>query len=383
MKNNETNNHPRKGSISLIDKIGSLCVLFSSLFLINLSATPILKFYRGDLQIDISALIPDIILLIIGIIALRIGIRLMKKSILFEQLLDLGFEEGIYSRLAPVVSEIAKAQAELKDVHERLDTMNLNIDNLRKRSVEIKVGDSSAFGVDISAQVSRFLRLVLLMNASLGAFIYLLYFTRESTPTILTFLFIIWWLEITSDFNLWNKSSAYIWVFFPILTIPITAILSAIIFGHDLLIGLMMLTLVVYSISYYTWSRYVVEGMLPFNINVVLSEFQKSDSKSIKIITKLGRKKSVVSSVFFRHRLQIQKGSIILSLILFIIAVFAFLVDNTLIPISWKQSHLPGFMASFDSQILAGLASLILFILWRKSKNFDDEIRNDLIDSEI
>ena len=286
MKNNETNNHPRKGSISLIDKIGSLCVLFSSLFLINLSATPILKFYRGDLQIDISALIPDIILLIIGIIALRIGIRLMKKSILFEQLLDLGFEEGIYSRLAPVVSEIAKAQAELKDVHERLDTMNLNIDNLRKRSVEIKVGDSSAFGVDISAQVSRFLRLVLLMNASLGAFIYLLYFTRESTPTILTFLFIIWWLEITSDFNLWNKSSAYIWVFFPILTIPITAILSAIIFGHDLLIGLMMLTLVVYSISYYTWSRYVVEGMLPFNINVVLSEFQKSDSKSIKIITK-------------------------------------------------------------------------------------------------
>lgn len=360
------------GTFSTLDKIGSVCLLLASLFLINSSGTHVIEFLRGDVQVDIPVIIPDIIFLIIGIIALIVSIRMIKKSIVFEQFLDMGFEEGIYARFQPVLREIASSQSETKRVNERLDTMNHNINNLRKRSVELKVGNSNAFGVDISAQISRFLRLVLLINITLAVFIYLLTFTREFTPTLLTVMFIIWWLEITYDFNLWHRSSAYIWVFFPLLTIPVTAILSAIIFGHDLLIGVMMLVLALYSTAYYTWSRYIVEGMLPFDINVILSEFKRADSKSADRTEWLSNKKGILIDIFFKHRLRIQKASIIFSVVLFDIAVYAFLVDNNYIPIPWNQSFLPGFMAALDSQILTGLASVLLFVLWRKTKKIND-----------
>ena len=372
LENQETNMElPKKPTFSIFDKIGSICIFFASLFLIYTSGTLVFQFFNGDLDVDLQNIIINAIFLSIGIIALLISIRFIKKSILYEQLLDLGFEDGIYTRFEPILQEIVKAQIEMKDIYERIDAMNMNIENLRKRSVEIKMGDSSAFGIDISAQISRFLRLVLLVNITLAAFIYLLYFTREFTPTLLTFLFIVWWLEITFEFNLWHKSSAYIWVFFPILTIPITAILSAVIWGHDLLIGSMMLTLAVYSIAYYSWSRYIVEGMLPFNINVVISEFQKSESSSAKLITEIASKKSTITNILINNRLRIHKSSIYLSLLFFVTTLFSFLVDNALIPISWKQSHLPGFMASIDSQILTGIISLVLFILWKKTKNID------------
>lgn len=361
-----------KGTFSTLDKIGSVCLLLASLFLINSSGTPIIEFLRGEIQLDILVIIPDIIFLIIGIFALIVSIRMIKKSIVFEQFLDMGFEEGIYARFEPILREIASAQSETKVINERLDTMNLNIDKLRKRSVELKFGNSNAFGIDISAQISRFLRLVLLINITLAVFIYLLTFTREFTPTLLTVMFIIWWLEITYDFNLWHRNSAYIWVFFPVLTIPVTAILSAIILGHDLLIGVMMLVLAAYSTAYYSWSRYVVEGMLPFDINIILSEFQRSDRKSADWIKWLAGKKGIMIDLFFKHRLRIHKASIILSVIFLDIAVYAFLVDSNFIPISWKHSLLPGFMAALDSQILTGLASMLLFILWRKTKTSNE-----------
>jgi hypothetical protein len=361
-----------KGTFSTLDKIGSVCLLLASLFLINSSGTPIIEYLRGDIKVDIPVILPDIIFLIIGIFALIVSIRMIKKSIVFEQFLDMGFEEGIYARFEPILREIANAQSETKVINERLDNMNLNIDKLRKRSVELKLGNSNAFGIDISAQISRFLRLVLLINITLAVFIYLLTFTREFTPTLLTVMFIIWWLEITYDFNLWHRNSAYTWVFFPVLTIPVTAILSAIILGHDLLIGVMMLVLAAYSIAYYSWSRYVVEGMLPFDINIILSEFQRSDRKSADWIKWLAGKKGIMIDLFFKHRSRIHKASIILSVIFIYIAVYAFLVDNNFIPISWKQSLLPGFMAALGSQILTGLASMLLFILWRKTKTSNE-----------
>ncbi len=108
------------------------------------------------------------------------GINLAKRTIVLEQLIDMGFENGIYSRLEPLLREVAGSQVTLSKMEENLKSMNLNISRLRKQSVEFKIPGSSAFGIDISAEVSRFLRLVILINITLAAFIFLLNFTRST-----------------------------------------------------------------------------------------------------------------------------------------------------------------------------------------------------------
>ncbi len=261
-----------KTGISLLEKFSIIFLIFTALYLIYLYFMPVIDVLSGK-EFNAQDFILNLTILIIGFCALWGGITLAKKTIAMEQLIDMGFENGVYNRLEPVLEEIAGTQVVFNKMDERLNNMNINMDRLRKRSVELKIpGTEPAFGIDIAAEISRFLRLIILINITLVAFIFLLNFTRSYTPFIMTMLFIIWWLEITYEYTLWEKISAYYWVFFPILTIPITTILGDIMYGSGILIGSMGILLAIYISAYYTWSKYIIEGILPFDLNKPISK---------------------------------------------------------------------------------------------------------------
>ena len=260
-----------KKGISLFEKFSILFSLFMALYIIYSYYAPVIDVLSGK-EFNAQDFIENLTIVIIGLCALWGGITLAKRTIVMEQLIDMGFENGVYNRLEPVLEEIAASQVVFNKMDERLNNMNINMDRLRKRSVELKIpGAEPAFGIDIAAEISRFLRLIILINITLVAFIFLLNFTRSYTPFIMTIMFVVWWLEITYEYTLWEKSSAYYWIFFPILTIPITTILGDIMYGSGILIGSMGILLALYVSAYYTWSKYIIEGILPFDLNKPIS----------------------------------------------------------------------------------------------------------------
>lgn len=260
-----------KQGISLLEKFSITFLIFTALYLVYLYFMPVMDVVSGK-EFRPQDFIMDLTSLIIGFCALWGGITLAKRTIAMEQLIDMGFENGVYNRLEPVLQEIAASHNVFTKMDERLNNMNINVERLGKRSVELKIpGSGSAFGIDIAAEISRFLRLIVLINITLAVFIYLLNFTRSYTPFIMTMLFVVWWLEITYEYKLWERSSAYWWGFFPILTIPITTILGDIMYGSGILIGGMGILLAVYVSAYYTWSKYIIEDILPFDLNKPIS----------------------------------------------------------------------------------------------------------------
>lgn len=209
------------------------------------------------------------VLLLIGTGSLFGSIRFIKKSVLFEQLLDLGFEKGIYTRLEPILNDIVESQVSMNDVADQLKYMNTNIYRLQKRSHSASTG---AGVVDVREEIFRFLRLVLLINVSLAVFIYLLRAYGSVIPYAMAMLFILWWAEITFEFRMWENSWVWVWVFVPILTIPITTILADLLYGDAILVAAMSVVLVIYVVAYYTWGRYLVERTLPFGISGIAKE---------------------------------------------------------------------------------------------------------------
>ncbi len=315
-----------------------------AIFLIYSSFTPVIDALSGR-EFEQQSFIVNLTVLLIGICALWGGISLVKKAIVMEQLIDMGFENGIYSRLEPLLREVAGSQVTLSKMEEQLNSMNLNISRLRKQSVELKIpGSDSALVIDISAEVSRFLRYVILINITLVAFLFLLNFTRSYTPLLLTILYVLWWLEITYEYNLWHKSSAWYWVFLPILLIPITTILGDILYGSEVLIGGMGIGLAIYAGAYFTWSKYIIEGMLPFNLNEVIPK----DNKSLSYL------------VSFKEYLVLKRQIIAVSLIACSIIFLSLLILQIISINFFELKWLPRF--SIDQLFFMGILSIIFYL---------------------
>lgn len=260
----------------LVDKLGMISMFLSAIYLIYLSAPALIDHLTGD--IEDPNFLNNLVILTLGIGVLYSTFAFYRRIVFIEYSINAGFEQVIYPRLEPVLKEVAGVQVGLDEMRDRVDMVNLNIDQLR-RSIPIRSNDSNVSAPNIIS----FLRAVVLVNICTGAFLFLLQYTRGYVPYALTIMYVLWWLEITYEFNLWHVSKAWGWVFPPILLVPTLSILMDIIYGADKLIGLMALGLVIYSFAYYTWCLYRVEQALPFDLHLRLRQIkdrrQKKKSK--------------------------------------------------------------------------------------------------------
>ncbi len=290
------------------------------------------------------------ILLLIGTGSLFGSIQFIKKSILFEQLLDLGFEKGIYARLEPILNDIVESQVSMNDVADQLKYMNTNIDRLQKRQHSTGTGEGV---VGVREEIFRFLRLVLLINVTLAVFIYLLRAYGTIIPYAMAMLFVLWWAEITFEFRMWKNSWVWVWVFVPILTIPITTILADLLYGDAILVAAMSVVLIIYVAAYYTWGRYLVERTLPFGI----SEIAKEDLPTSRF--------SGVLRIIDPIRKFVQRRARQLSMVFFTAsaALFLLVVLTVASMLGIWQSQVP---ISTHQLMLLGLHVFIFFSVGRK-----------------
>ena len=104
----------KKQSLTVLEKFGAFSVLCASVYLIAISVFPVMYNLTGEFERN--DFIFNAILLLIGAGSLFGSIRFIKKSILFEQLLDLGFEKGIYARLEPIQKFVCRRARQLSMV---------------------------------------------------------------------------------------------------------------------------------------------------------------------------------------------------------------------------------------------------------------------------
>ncbi|RZN37864.1 MAG: hypothetical protein EF813_05510 [Methanosarcinales archaeon] len=270
MQSGDRDRQARKTNISLPERFGATSMILASIYLIYKSIFPIIFNLTGDF--NKSDLIANLILLTIGIGVLYGATVFIKRNMLYTQSIDLMFED-LYPKIKPVLREAASIQIDLEMINSRLDAMNTNIRHLKKQiqtpDVSSRTGANASAdtSIAIGTRITTFLHLVMLANITLGAFIFLLQYPRWYVPYVLTLLYTIWWLAITAEYDLWKISKAWIWVFVPILIVPTISILTDILAGSYMLIAWMAIGLITYTSAYYLWGRYLIQGILPYDLH--------------------------------------------------------------------------------------------------------------------
>lgn len=268
MRSGDRDRQARKTNISLTERFGVFSMILASIYLIYKSIFPIIFNLTGDF--DKFDLVANLILLAIGIGVLYGAIVFVRRTMLYTQSIDLMFED-IYPKIEPVLREAASIQVDLEMMGGRLDAMNTSIGHLKKQmqnpDVSGRTGTDTGTGVAVGTSVTTFLHLVMLVNITLGVFIFILQYSHWYVPYVLTLLYVVWWLAVTAEYDLWKVSKSWIWVFVPILLVPTISILTATLAGSYVLLAWMAIGLVAYTSAYYLWGRYLIRGILPYDLH--------------------------------------------------------------------------------------------------------------------
>lgn len=247
----------RSKQSSAVNIIGVFCIVAVAIYLMYLSAEPI--YNNLMVEMDFEVFVPNLIIFLLGFGALYGGISAAKNSIIFDHFLNSTFETEIYQRLEPAFEEMADTQVRLEEIEIKMDRLNLNIQRYKRHPPV-----SEFPSLSIEGKISLFMKIVVLINITIGIFLYTLRFPGEYAPYVFTLLFILWWFVITEEYKLWKNPTAWALVVLPVFAVPVMSILLYVVISIGILIGLIGSFLTLYAFGYFTWARYYVEGVLPF-----------------------------------------------------------------------------------------------------------------------
>jgi hypothetical protein len=298
----------------------------------------------------------------IGIITAAVGYgflfaayRFIKRAAFLKALADSIFIEALYDRLEPLLADIAETKAGYDVLYEKIENLNYNVNDVRK---SIEMGKTEPTGELVPMQfaiknISFQFQYVLLTTITLAMYMFMFYNPGVITPYLSPLTYVIWWLGITSQHNLWEETKAWYWVALPILIIPMYSILFTALFTVNYMLLIMYVGLGAYIISFYIWSERKARGILPFGIGEGIHKIKELLKKSEVQEEKPHATKPVRPSQF---------GSILIvfSILIFAIALLGYLIENRIANLSWQMIGLDMKWEPVYSYAAVGLGIFLL-----------------------
>lgn len=250
------------------------------------------------LQFNLHGVVVDFVFLAVGGALGHFSVRIYKKSVYYESLVNSAFEKGIYTRLEPVLRKVAETQVGMEGLESRINKIDRMVETVIEEQVKPKVGAAGAEGegegegegarargVRGEAEVRRAIvpgtsmafavKSILLAIITMSAFFLMIEVNLGGIHYLTLAFFVLWWALITSEFRLFSNSVAWLTVFASILSVPVTFMLLYILFSTIFPIGvsenvticIYYAFLWLYALLYFSWAVYETKGTLPFRFH--------------------------------------------------------------------------------------------------------------------
>jgi hypothetical protein len=186
--------------------------------------------------------------------------------VITDILIDTAFQEGVYSRLQPLVENIAESHVDTNIFLDRISNIDMKVENILKErySRDITSGDFLQEPIAVGTSIKFAIKSIFLIVVTMAIFMFFLNFNLGNiTPYAVLFIFVLWWGFITGEYNLWRESSAWVMVFSPILVVPVAVMLLGNLLNYNVLMATLYLSVGMYTCVYYVWAVYATTGSLP------------------------------------------------------------------------------------------------------------------------
>lgn len=259
--------------LSFFEKVGIISSLIMAIGILIISG---FSFIIDFGKLNIVNILVDLIFIIGSLASLYFISGIYKRKVVVETLIDTAFQEGVYNRLRPLIENIANSRIDADIILDRVSNIDLKIENILKgqslkrdetevRGVEKYIDTEMQRPVMIGTPLGFIFKSIFMIIITMAIFMFLVNFNLgRLTPFVTLSIFILWWIFITSEYSLWKNTSAWLIVFFPIMTVPVSVMILANIVNYNILMAVLYASIGIYAFIYYLWAIYKTTGVLPF-----------------------------------------------------------------------------------------------------------------------
>jgi len=181
------------------------------------------------------------------------GVRLYKRILAYEALTDVVLDELLYDRLKPLLEQVAFSTAEIDEVKTKLSEIESEIRNIEERVV--KVPGATPGETLLIRKITFYVKTVMVAMFFFGIYLFMINFVLPYEVFLYVFLYVIWWVFITGEFNIFDKMDAWVILCIPILIVPSAAIVLNAVFGIVTARVVVFWTALLYAYLYYRYAR--------------------------------------------------------------------------------------------------------------------------------
>lgn len=285
---------PRPGqNLPFFEKIGLVSALIISAAILIFSSLSLLI----DLfvKLDIIYSLIDLLIIMVSLTSIYYIINAFKKRIVNELLIDTAFQDGLYTRLQPLIENIAQAHVGANIILDKIYDLDLKVQTLLKEQYKEEI---TAKSIAVGSSIKFTIKFILLITITMAAFMFLLNFNLGGVvPYGVLLVFVMWWGFITAEYNLWKETAAWTAVFFLILVIPITVmLLGTLLNANNVLMAAMYVAVGLYTFAYYVWAVYATTGSLP----IIISNKQETTGSEFFALQQRGMIRESLDAIFAR-----------------------------------------------------------------------------------
>ena len=196
-------------------------------------------------------LLIDLTLLILSSIIVGGSLNLRKKLIGYRVAAEKAFDEVVYSRIKPVMDELALGIIEINSMRKKLEDIEKKVSTIETLATTQKLTPEQ--------KINFYFKALIVMLFYLGTFIFMTQYTLPYLYLVSILLFIYWWIFITHEYNIFHKGEALVMLAAPVLIAPSLYILIRILLGVAAAQGLMFIASAFYAYYYYNLAKRLVE----------------------------------------------------------------------------------------------------------------------------
>ena len=231
--------------MKLIENISTLsaALVGSVIFILSLYSFYI-DYYTNKPMLNLAI---DIALLFLSAVIVGGSLNIRKKLVTYRISAEKTFNEVIYTRLKPIMEEVALGIVEVNSMRKKLEEVERKISAIEELATTQKLTPEQ--------KINFYFKAMIVMLFYLGTFVYLMQYTLPYNYLISILLFIYWWLFITYEYNIFHRGESLIMLAAPVLIAPSAYILLRILLGVAAAQGLIFAFSALYAYYYYTIAK--------------------------------------------------------------------------------------------------------------------------------
>lgn len=214
---------------------------------------------------NLTGTLIDLVIMGFSYLTAWIGIRYVLMEKIAKDKLD---KEWDY-KIKPLTNMLTDTIGRLNAMELEVMRTNRKIDTSLDYITRMQDMDASSVYIFPGASFKFIAKALVLIVFTSSALVYVSEYPLGIVHYFIMVIYLLWWALFTSEYNLFDNKTAWVWALIPIMTVPFLGIILDSTLGLNNMIGILFFMMFIYAYSYYSWSAYVTTGFKLIDINKV------------------------------------------------------------------------------------------------------------------